>query len=191
MRFALALFVGLMSFWPLAPASQAQQTNSGGLSNEVLVIDFETLFELSLFGQRVLAEQEARTAILRAENRQVAAELAEEEQSLTDARDSMPADEFRLLADAFDARAEEIRAQRNEKEQEIIRFIQDERERFVSEVSPIVTRIMSERGAGIVIERRFAFASRSSLDVTQRALQLSDAILQDGSIDNAIDESPN
>ncbi len=191
MRLALTLFVGLMSFGPLAPASQAQQTNTGGISNEVLVIDFETLFELSLFGQRVLAEQEARTAILRAENRQVAAELAEEEQSLTDARDSMPADEFRLLADAFDARAEEIRAQRNEKEQEIIRFIQDERERFVSEVSPIVTRIMSERGAGIVLERRFAFASRSSLDVTQRALQLSDAILQDGSIDNAIDESPN
>jgi len=191
MRFARFLSVILLGFALQSPAAQAQQANTGVSAGAIVVIDSTALFEQSLFGQRVNAEREARTAVLLAENRQIVSDLAEEEKQLTEKRETMAPEEFRVLAAEFDQRAEEVRRLQDQKEQDIIQYIEEERGRFLREIEPVLERVLRERGAGLVLEKRFTFASRSSLDVTQRALQLSDAILQDGSIDNAIDESPN
>ena len=49
-------------------------------------------------------------AELATENRRIEADLEAEEQELTELRNTLPAGEFRLLADAFDAKVQETRA---------------------------------------------------------------------------------
>ncbi len=76
----------------------------------VIVIDQERLFQDSLFGRRITAELEERSAELAAENRAIEAELIAEERDLTVRRSELEPEEFRALADAFDEKVDRLGA---------------------------------------------------------------------------------
>lgn len=179
MRLTLLSLSAVASLW-LAPFQAVAQQVSATSPSPIVIIESDRLYEQSLFSQRVQQEQEARKAVLLAENRQIAAELAEEEKRLTEQRNSMEASDFRLLADAFDNRVEEIRRIQDEKERDIIRFAEEERIRFFQELVPVLERILNERGASIVLEKRSTFASSSALNVTDRTLAIANGLLGDG-----------
>ncbi|MDO6725501.1 OmpH family outer membrane protein [Cognatishimia sp. 1_MG-2023] len=181
MRLTLLSLSAVASLW-FAPVQVVAQQVSSTVPSPIIIIESDRLYEQSLFSQRVRQEQNARKAVLLAENRQIAAELAEEEKRLTEQRTTMEATDFRKLADAFDSRVEEIRSIQDDKELQIIRFAEEERIRFFQELVPVLERILNERGASIVLEKRTTFASSSALNVTDRTLAIANGLLGDGAV---------
>lgn len=173
-------------FWAatfvFAPSVSAQDSTDlpRVVTSPILVIHSEQLYALSDFGQRVTRERDAAEAALSEENQRVAAELEDEERVLTEQRKTMAPEDFRAAADAFDAKAQAVRAAQIQKQRDILQTAEDERLRFLRSLNPVLEQILAESNALVILERRSTFAVRDVLDVTDRALFQANRILGDG-----------
>lgn len=169
--------LGLMA----APVTPALAQEFKAPLSPILTIDSEKLFTQSAFGLRVQREFEAAGRLLEAENREIETALQEEEQQLTDQRSSLSADEFRTLADAFDAKVQQIRQEQSAK----LRVLTTQRDlaqrRFLEAASPVLQGLMSDAGASVIVENRTIFMSALAIDVTALAVGRINAQIGDGS----------
>lgn len=183
-----ALGVAICAGWLLAGAGvlpAAAQESSTGLGaaqirSPVLVIDSDVLYRDSAYGRRVLADVEAERLSLAGENRQIEADLTEEEQSLTDQRASLDPETFRDLADAFDEKVRSIRRAQDSKARALSLRLEDSRGTFLSAAAPVLEAMMREAGAAVVLERRSVFLSLTVVDITRNAVTRIDEELGDG-----------
>lgn len=141
----------------------------------VLTLDQERLFAQSQFGQRVLAEIDAASKELAAENREIEAELLAEERELTELRAELPADEFQARAQAFDDRAVGFRRQQDAKARALQGRDEAERAAFFRAVSPILSDLVAELGAVAILDDRAVLFAAPAIDVTDRAIARVDA----------------
>lgn len=146
----------------------------------ILTISSERLFSDSAFGQRVAREFEAASGELAKENRRIEQELTEEEQSLTERRPSMEPAAFRELADAFDVKVKEFRRTQDAKARALVQKNEEEQVKFIQAARPILTDLMREAGAGVVLERSSVFLSVTAIDVTEVAINRLNATIRDG-----------
>lgn len=167
--FALALAAS-------APAAFAQNVPA---QSAVLTVDPERLFAESRFGKAAVARLEAAQAELLAENKKLETALEAEEKDLTERRPTLPPDEFRRLADAFNAKAEEIRAARLAKSRSLTTLRDDDRQKFLAAVVPILGDLMGEMGALVILDKKTVFLSFERVDVTDRAIDRIDTLLDD------------
>ena len=171
---------------------QAQAQDVGVVQNDILVLDPERLFEQTELGQRMVADHQAEREKLAARNRKLEAELEAEEKRLTELRAETSPEEFRDLADAFDAKVQEIR---RDSERRVVDLERD-RERlplqFLRAVEPIVTEVMREAGGVVVLDARTVLFRSESIDVTHTAITRIDRALGDGrpGSDSAPDTTP-
>jgi len=165
---------------PVPPGTAHAQAPED-LQSDFLLIDQERLFAGSLFGQRVLAVIEAESASLAEENRRIEARLIEEERALTEQRATLPPEEFRALADEFDARVTQIRIEQDRKARALGERETVEQRRFLDAIVPILGRVMQDYGALALLDRRTVFLSDDRLDVTDLLIERIDAVLGDGS----------
>ncbi|MCZ4260194.1 OmpH family outer membrane protein [Limimaricola sp. G21655-S1] len=161
---------------PAAPAPAQTPAAAGG----IVVLDTDRLFSESLFGRRLAADLQAQTEALVEENRRIEAELTAEEQDLTRRRPSMTPEAFRAEAEAFDARVQKIRRERDAKERALQQEAASGREIFLAAAGPALGQVMLERGASIILDRRAVFLSTSAVDVTDAALAAVDAAIGNG-----------
>ncbi|MFV2033644.1 MAG: OmpH family outer membrane protein, partial [Halocynthiibacter sp.] len=97
----------------MAQVSNAQATSS------LLTIVPDRLYAETLYGKRLEADlSEARAALI-AENRRLDEDLSAEERALADQRADMVPEEFRALADAFDAKVQTIRSTQDTKQRDL------------------------------------------------------------------------
>lgn len=155
----------------------ASATFAQDVRSPILTIDSDRLYRDSAFGQQVLADIEAQTKALADENRALEIELEAEEQALTAQRSTLPAVEFRTLADAFDARVQAIRTERDAKNRLISAQLEENREQFLAAAFPVLEAIMREAGAAVVLEQRNVFISANAIDITDSAIAKIDAAL--------------
>ncbi len=153
------------------------------VQSPILTIDSERVFLESAFGRRVASEIEAKGAILAAENRQIEADLEAEEKRLTSIRTTQPAEEFRVLADAFDAKVQLIRKEQTAKGRALNDLLGKERDVFLTASAPILERLMRDAGAAVILERRSVFVSASAIEITDDAIALLDETLGTGAAD--------
>lgn len=172
----VVLAMGLTVGASLAPAQQLGLPNSA-----ILTLSAERLFSDSAFGRRVAKEIEAESAVLAAENRRIEAELSAEEKELTERRGTMAPDAFRALADAFDAKVQEIRKTQDAKARDLVAKRDAARVQFLRAARPVLEALMRDAGASVILERSSVFLSANSTDVTDAAIERIDAILGDGS----------
>jgi Skp family chaperone for outer membrane proteins len=158
-----------------AGAAVAQDVRS-----PILTIDSDRFYRGSAFGQRVLREIEAQTTELAQENRALEAQLEAEEQKLTRQRAELPPEEFRTLANAFDARVQAIREQREGESRAIASQLEENRDRFLNVAAPVLEAIMRDTGAAVVLEQRSVFISSNAIDITEIAIRRMDETLGDG-----------
>ncbi len=151
----------------------------------ILTIDPERLFADSLFGERVVAEIAADTEKLQKEFQRLEADLTAEEKDITEKRATMAPKDFRILADAFDAKVQEIRRTQDAKARELEGRLDQERAAYLNLILPILGELMNERGAAVVLDNRMVFAVASGVDITDEALQRIDATLGDGKTQDA------
>lgn len=137
----------------------------------VLTIDQDRLFSETRLGAEALAELEREAQLLAAENARIEGSLIAEERSLTEQRAVLDTEAFRVLADEFDARVQQFRAEQDEKARQLNRRRDEARAAFFNEVAVILSDIVSEKGAVIVIDRRDVFLSADRIDITDEAIE--------------------
>lgn len=161
-RLAVLLALGL------AQPALAQETPA------ILVVDQERLFQDSELGQVITEELEERSNALAAENRAIEADLIAEERDLTERRAELDPDEFRTLADEFDARVERLRDEQDAKARDLVALRDAERQRFTRTVGPILLEFMRQSGAAVVLDRRSVVATADRVDVTDELIEVID-----------------
>ncbi len=161
------------SFLPSAAGAQ----DFGQAVSPILIVDRERLFLESAYGKQIAALIDEERSRQEAETTRIEAELEVEELALTEARASLPAEEFRARADAFDAKVQILRRDRDQAQAQLVRQIDRARMDFLVRVNPILARLMSEAGAVIMMDRRVALISVNYIDITSRAIERIDAMI--------------
>lgn len=179
MRLAAGLVVVLALAAP-APVTAQGAPPFGSEPTQVLTIDLERLFEDTAYGRRVSREIEARATELATENRRIEAELIEEERALTEQRADLSVEEFRALADAFNVKVDRIRQEQDGKTRDVQQLRDVERQRFFGQIGPVLSALVRDRRAAVVLDRRSVFISAESADVTDEAISRIDAEIGDG-----------
>lgn len=162
---------------------QAQQAI---LQSPVLTVDSERLYAESDYGQNTTREIETRGAELAAENRQIEEALSREEQELTAQRATLPAVDFRDLANAFDEKVQQVRRAQDTKARELNRLLEQRQVAFLTVAGPVLEQLMREAGAAVILERRSIFLSANAIDITQEAI----ARLNNAGITGPMDSDP-
>lgn len=161
---------------PAVPMSEALPE-----APQVLLVSQDRLFSASLYGKAVQGRIEEVSRTLQAENRKIEADLEAEERRLTEQRKILPAEEFRTLAEAFDAKVEGIRAAQEAKARSITQQREAERQRFFEIAVPILAQLMAEQGAVAILDKSAVVLSFDRIDITDTAIARIDAELGDGS----------
>lgn len=172
-RVFVPLLRALPALWLLAAPVAAQ--DPAAVATPVLTLDQERLFQSSEAAKRISAEIEEQTLALAAENRRIEAELSAEELDLTEARPTLDPEEFRALADAFDDKVQRIRAEQDAKERALQQQRENDRQEFLSRISPVLAEIARERGALVILDRRVVLLSADAVDITDVAIARIDA----------------
>ena len=161
--------------WLVAPFAWAQDAQQVSVPPPVLTIDQDRLVSGTISGARIADELEARASQLADENARIEAELVERERDLTELRPGLTSEEFRRLADAFDADVQRIRAEQDEKARAVNDAREAARQAFLNEAAEIISSIVRERRALVVLDRRDVFLSADSIDITEEAIRRSNA----------------
>ncbi len=148
--------------------------------SQILTIDRARLFAETRFGKAVAQRFDAASVEHLAENRKLEAALEAEERSLTVQRETLPADQFRVLADAFDAKVEALRTAQDAKSRGITRQRDEDQQRFFETALPILGDLMAEKGAVAILEKSTLVAVFDRIDITADAIARIDAALGDG-----------
>jgi Skp family chaperone for outer membrane proteins len=172
----------------LAGAAGAQQNiepqefevTAGEVVTAIVTVDIERLFSQSKFGQRVAQSYAAEREALANENSSIAAALREEELALATQRAEMAASVFRTEAEAFDEKAQSIRRAQDAKERALEDTLVQGRDQFLEVTRPILGRLMVDRGALAILDRRSILLSLGSIDVTDDAIARIDSEIGDG-----------
>ena len=120
-------------------------------------------------------------AELQAENQRLDAALEAEERSLTSRRAALGAEAFRPLAQAFDEKVKGIRAAQDSKARQLARQAEDNRERFLTAIRPVLADLLRESGADLLLDRSVVLIAGDAIDLTDLAVARIDAQLGDGS----------
>lgn len=136
----------------------------------VLTIDQDRLFSETRLGAETSADLERQAQELAAENTEIENTLIAEESALTERRATLPPEEFRALADAFDERVQRLRAEQDEKARQLNRRRDEARAEFFNDIAVILSEIVREKGALVVIDRRDVFLSADRIDITDEAI---------------------
>ncbi|WP_157970936.1 OmpH family outer membrane protein [Pseudogemmobacter bohemicus] len=153
-----------------AGGSTAVADGTGNLA--LLTLNQAALFEKSAWGAAAMRAAEQAASALSAENRTIEAALEKEELGLTEKRGQITAEEFSALARDFDRKVEEFRQTQDAKLRAINRKLDEDRKTFVELSVPLMAELLDEYGAVAIIADDILILSRSSADVTQRAIEL-------------------
>ncbi|WP_265500274.1 OmpH family outer membrane protein [Paracoccus beibuensis] len=146
----------------------------------VLTLDQDALYLSSSWGLRAQARLEAEGEVIAAENERLTELLSTEEAALTAQRATLPAAEFRRLAEDFDRRATQIRRERAQAVQALNAWADADREAFFRAALPVMGEVMQERGAIAVLDRRTVFVSLDAIDITGELITALNASIGDG-----------
>ncbi|MCU0853546.1 MAG: OmpH family outer membrane protein [Rhodobacteraceae bacterium] len=171
-----------------AAFAQAQPAPQVELPPPVLTIDADRLLAESAFGRALAAEVDTAARALAEENRRIETDLLAEERDLTERRAMMSPDEFRPMADAFDEKVQRLRAEQDEKERALADLREEGRQRFFREAVPVLSEIVREQGALVLLDRRDVFLSADAIDITDIAIARIDAAVAPPDV--AVPETP-
>ena len=146
----------------------------------ILTLNQERFFNQSAFGVRVLKEIDARSQALTDENHRIEEELKAEEIALTEQRKALEPAAFRELADAFDNKVEDIRAEQARKTNDLNHWAEAEQQRFIDTAYPELLKLANELGALVILDQRTTIITSGRIDVTDRAIERANAVIGDG-----------
>ncbi len=175
--FAVAL---ALAFGAGGAAAQEVSRSAATVPSPVLTLDPERVYSGSLWGKRVTEQINGELAALGTENDRIAEELTVEERELTDRRATMPPEEFRAAADAFDAKVTEIRRTQDAKSRDIAKRADAEKIAYYQALLQPMSEVLQARGAVAILDRAAIFLAVDAIDVTDEVIARADALLGAG-----------
>lgn len=175
-----ALIAILLMALPLPLAAQTPPQSTDGAAMAILTIVPDRLYEETEAGRAANSRYQAASQALLNENRGLEAALAAEERVLTEKRPSLPMDDFRRMADAFDDKAQQTRRDQDAKSNQITRQRDLDRQMFFQAALPVLAGLMREKRALAILDRSSVFLSFDVIDVTDDAIVALDDALGDG-----------
>lgn len=177
-----------LAFWALAVAigtavTAHAQENPGTtiqVASPVLTVDRDAMFSRSALGRRILAVLEQDRTALATENRQIEAELSQEEAELTRIRPSLLPHEFTERANAFNDKVQAFRTTQDGKARDLQRRFELERQRFFESATQVLASIAQDRGALVVLDNNVVLLAVGAIDVTGEAIERLNASVGDG-----------
>jgi len=165
---ALGILIAMLA--ALSPQAPVRAQDMGVVQSDILVIDPDRLFGETQLGQRLTEDYKVRRESLSARNRQLESELEAEEQALTDMRADKTPEEFKKLADEFDAKVQDIRRRSDQ----AVRNLELSRERapliFMRMVEPVLVDLMGEADGSVLLDKRSVLLSANVVDITDLAV---------------------
>ncbi|MEM6376136.1 MAG: OmpH family outer membrane protein [Pseudomonadota bacterium] len=172
-RRAAALALG--AAFCLGPTAPSLAQAVGVVQSEIVLIDPERLFEETRLGQAIAQRlQDGRDALI-ASNRELESALEAEEQALTAQRAQTSPEEFRVLADAFDEKVQQIRRNSERRARDLERNRERAPRDFLRQVEPILADLMRATGAVAILDQRSVLLSADIVDITDLAIARIDA----------------
>ncbi|MDA7592335.1 hypothetical protein N8714_01545 [Rhodobacteraceae bacterium] len=138
------------------------------------------LLKQTVLGQNIISVNNSLRQSLQNENESLEAELLLEEKNLSELRSSLSADEFRPKALAFDEKVTIIRSEQAKKEENLLKNIRKKESDFYKNIYPLLYQLLSEHGGLILIDQRNLVLWDSSIDITDKAIEMIDRINGDG-----------
>ena len=162
------------------PSAVSEETNPAPeaapvVHAPILVVDQDVLWSSSAWGRRADAEIEARRNAIAAENTRLAEDLEAEDAALTELRKTLPPEEFRSRADAFDLRVTQVRTDRDAAARKLVEDANAERDAFLRAALPVISAAMEARGAQVLLDRLTVFLSSDAVNVTAELVAAVDA----------------
>jgi Skp family chaperone for outer membrane proteins len=169
-----------LTFWLalLGSTAQAQEFPVFQAAN-VLIVSRDDLFNNSALGKDILQREQDERDKLIEEGRRIGEELSAEELRLTEQRDSMDPKDFKVLADAFDAKVVATRARQDTADSNLIANNEARRRAFFVAVAPILAKVMQRYNATMIIDRQNVLLFSRNLDITREAIVLLDKAYAD------------
>jgi Skp family chaperone for outer membrane proteins len=155
---------------------QAGAVNSQ--SNVTATIIPPQVFSGSLFGQKAETAFQTQNQQLNVDDAKIQTELEDEEAELTALRPSVDKTEFRELADAFDGKAQRLRAERLAERQQVSNALEHQQISFWQQAGPIIAELANELGVSVIIDGRSVIFS--NFDLTSQAIDRINAVLGEG-----------
>ena len=178
MRF-LYIIIWLFISTPIITIAQESSIGEVKVSS-VLTIDISRIARETKYGRRLFKDFENAQNELVENNTIIQNNLEAEEQSLVELRKTLAPDKFRTLAVEFDERANSIRKERAELENTLF----EKRDENISELLklsvPFLQEIMLSYKATVIVDRRNIVLSNPMIDITEKAIELINDNLGDG-----------
>jgi len=173
----LVFLAGVLLGAPVMPfVAQAQQDAASIQASVPFRLLNETrLLNESRLGQEVLARIDRARQALEDENQRLFDQLEAEERELTGLRATLSPEEFRIRADAFDTRVEEIRAERGRASDDLARRSEAEAQRFFDTALPVLVQMMTDEGLVALLKPEAVILGTEWLDITDTAIARLDA----------------
>ena len=163
-------WAGLIIALGLGAPQGAVAQQLGVVTSDVIVIDAERLLSETEYGQRLQREiQEERDRLI-AYNERVASDLEAEEKSLTETRSETDPEAFRDMADAFDAKVTRLRQDSERMSRELERRRDLAPLQFMRVVQPVLSELLQETEAVVLLDRRSVLLHAEVADVTDLAI---------------------
>lgn len=173
----LAVLVGL-GVTGLTGAPVAAQS-IGVVQSDVLVVNPDRLFAETKLGQRMTQDLQAERDALIALNRELEQQLEAEEQALTELRAETSPEAFRDMADAFDQKVQQIRQDSDRRARDLERSRAQAPVTFMRMVEPVLSEIMRDAEAAVILDSRATLLSVEAVDITALAISRVDATIGD------------
>lgn len=160
-----AFLLGVLLGALLAGGAAAQQARP-----PFLYLNEERILTGSRTGAALLEQEAAARDALRAEARRIEAAFEEEERRLTERRAEMEPEDFRKLADEFDARVVEARRQQDERAAQLAQEFDQKRREFYADVGPALVGLMERLGAMAILDEQSVLLADQSINITDEVI---------------------
>jgi Skp family chaperone for outer membrane proteins len=143
---------------------------SEDFKDKVLYLNQNKVYSESIFGKNLEEMFRNESKKLKEQNRQLTKELEIEEQRLTNEREGMALDEFKILAQSFNARVEKVRKEQKEKSDILKYKLEEERKYFFNAVYPLLLEFVAKTNATGILDSSAFIVGNSKLDVTNNVI---------------------
>lgn len=169
-----AILVGAIG---LASPAPGQPVPREPMQTEFLFVNQERLLTGSRTGRALLEEEETATEALRQEARAIDADFEAREREIASLRPEITPDEFRALADEFDAEVVEARRLQDARSAALAQRLDLRRRQFFGQIAPLLVAAMERHGAAAIFDETSVLLSDQSINITDEIILAIDATL--------------
>ncbi len=169
-----AVLAGLIG---TASPAVGQPAPRAPVQTDFLFINQERLLTGSRTGRALLEAEESATEALREEARAIDLTFEAREQTLAGMRGDMSPEEFRALADAFDAEVVEARREQDARSAALAQRLDLRRRQFFGQIAPLLVAAMERHDAAAIFDETSVLLSDPSINITDEIILAIDATL--------------